>query len=60
MTSVSLMYDAGHPKPVLCDDLEEWGEEGDEKGNFHKMGIFMWFIFFFVWEKRKLRKFGVF
>ena len=22
------MYDAGHPKPVLCDNLEGWDGEG--------------------------------
>ena len=22
------MYEAGHPKPVLCDSLEGWGGEG--------------------------------
>ena len=26
------MYDAGNPKPVLCDNLEEWEGEGDGKG----------------------------
>ena len=56
IASGSLMCDAGHPKPVLCDDLEEWGEEGDEKGNFHKMGIFMWFIFFFCMGEKKTKK----
>ena len=28
----SLMYDAGHPKPVLCDNLEGQGVEGGSKG----------------------------
>ena len=28
MTSVSVMCDAGHPKPVLADNLEGWGGEG--------------------------------
>ena len=28
MTTVSLMYDTGHPKLVLCDNLEGWGGEG--------------------------------
>ena len=32
ITSGSLMYDAGNPKPVLCDNLEEWEGEGDGKG----------------------------
>ena len=26
------MYDAGNPKPVLCDNLEGWDREGGEKG----------------------------
>ena len=28
MTSASLMHKAGHPGPVLCDNLEGWGGEG--------------------------------
>ena len=28
MTSESLIYDTGHPKPVLCNNLEGWGGEG--------------------------------
>ena len=39
-TSVSLMYDAGHPKPVLCDNLE--GQvAGRWKGHMYNYG---WFI----------------
>ena len=30
MTTVSLMYDTGHPKLVLCDNLE--GEDGKGGG----------------------------
>ena len=41
---------------MLRDDLEEWGEEGDEEGNFHKMGIFMWFIYFFCMGEKKTKK----
>ena len=26
------MYDAGNPKPLLCDNLEEWKEEGSRNG----------------------------
>ena len=26
------MYDAGNPKPMLCDNLEGWGGEGDRRG----------------------------
>ena len=32
MTSVSSMYEAGHPKPVLWDSLEGWGGEGGGRG----------------------------
>ena len=26
-----MLYDAGNPKPVLCDNLEEWDGEGDKR-----------------------------
>ena len=29
MTSASLMHEAGHSKPVLWDNPEGWGGEGD-------------------------------
>ena len=32
MASGNLLYDAGNPKPVLCDNLEGWKEEGGERG----------------------------
>ena len=32
MTSVSSMYEAGHPKPVLWAKLEGWGGEGGGRG----------------------------
>ena len=32
MTSANLMYEAGHSKPVVWDNLEGWGEEGNMKG----------------------------
>ena len=28
MTNASSMHDAGHPKPVLWDNLDGWGGEG--------------------------------
>ena len=28
IASGSLVYEAGHPKPVLCDNLERWDGEG--------------------------------
>ena len=30
-----LMYEAGHPKPVLCDKLEGWG--GERSGGVFRM-----------------------
>ena len=32
MTSVNSMHEAGHSKPVLWDNLEEWGGEGGGRG----------------------------
>ena len=32
MTSASSMHEAGHSKPVLWDNPEGWGGEGDERG----------------------------
>ena len=32
IASGSLMYDAGNPKPVLCDNLEGQGGEGGVRG----------------------------
>ena len=32
MTNVSLMHEAGHPKPVLWDNPEGWGGEGGGGG----------------------------
>ena len=32
ISSASLMYEAGHPKLVLCDNLEGWGGEGGGRG----------------------------
>ena len=29
IASGNLMYDIEHPKPVLCDNMEGWGVEGD-------------------------------
>ena len=33
MTNASSMHDAGHPKPVLWDNLEGWGREGGGRGH---------------------------
>ena len=32
LASGSSMYDAGNPKPVLCDNLEGWDGEGGGRG----------------------------
>ena len=32
ITSASSMHEAGHPKPVLCDNLERWDGEGLGRG----------------------------
>ena len=32
IASGSLMYDTGNPKPVLWDNLQEWGREGGGRG----------------------------
>ena len=46
IASGNLMYDAGHPKPVLCDSLEGWGGEHagrrvQERGHTFPYGRFM-------------------
>ena len=36
------MYDAGSPKPVLCDNLEGWSGEGTRgRGHMHTYGQLM-------------------
>ena len=39
MANGSSMYDAGNPKPVLCDNLEEWDAEGGGRGAQEGGGI---------------------
>ena len=43
------MFDAGNPKPVLCDNLEEWGV-GVGRG-FRREGthVYLWVIHVDVW-----------
>ena len=47
MTSGSLMYDAGQPKPMLCGNVEGWGWEGmcegdsGGRGHVYAYGPFM-------------------
>ena len=32
ITSASLIFEAGHPEPVLCSNLEGWGRDGGVRG----------------------------
>ena len=45
ITSVSLMYGTGHPKSVLCDNLERWVGR-DVGGMFRMEGthVYLWLI----------------
>ena len=51
MTSASLMHEAGHSKPVLWDNPEEWvGREVG--GRFRTWGhVHPWLIHVEVWKK---------
>ena len=46
IASGSLVYEAGHPKPVLCDNLEKWDGEGDGGGRFKRESthVYLWLI----------------
>ena len=35
IASGSLLYDSGHPKLVLCDNLEGWAGEGAVRGSLY-------------------------
>ena len=52
ITSSSLMYDSGHPKPMLCDHLEGWGV-GKVGGGIRMEGtrVCLWPIHVDVWQK---------
>ena len=46
------MYEAGHPKPVLCDKLEVWG--GERSGGVFRMEeteVYLYPIHVDVWQK---------
>ena len=43
------MYDAGNPKPMLCDNLEGWG--GEESGRRVQEGRHIWLIHDDAWQK---------
>ena len=49
--SESLMYGSGHPKLVLCDNLEGWSGEGGGRG-FRTEGThaYLWLIHTDVWQ----------
>ena len=50
----SLLYDSGSSNPMLCDDLEGWGEEGCEVGGrFEREGAYscLWLIHVDIWQK---------
>ena len=46
------MYDTGNPKPALCDNLTEWGDEGSG-GGFTREGTYvcLTLIHVDVWQK---------
>ena len=46
------MYDAGNPKPVLCNNLEGWGGEGGGRG-LQEWGthVCLWPIHVDVWQR---------
>ena len=52
MTSASLLYDAGHPKPELSDNLERSGGEGGGRGVQNGWThVHLWLIHIDVWQK---------
>ena len=48
MSSASLMHGIGHPKQVLWDNPERWGERGGQDSGTH---IHPWLIHVDVWQK---------
>ena len=52
MTSESSMYEAGHPKWVLWEDLEGWSREGGVGGRVQDGGYtcILWLIHADVWQ----------
>ena len=52
LASLSLMHEAGHSKPVLWDNSEGWGGEGDGRGvSDEGTPVHMWLIHVDVWQK---------
>ena len=38
------MYDAGNPKPVLCDNLEGWESGRERGGGFKREGTYIYLM----------------
>ena len=53
MMSASLTHEAGHSKPVLWENAEEWGGEGDLRGvqDGGVTHVYPWLIHADVWQK---------
>ena len=52
MTSASLLYPAGHPKPGICDNLDRSGGEGGGSGFQNGWThVYLWPIHTDVWQK---------
>jgi len=46
------MYDAGHPKPMLCDNLEGMGQRGRwREGSRGRGYMYVYSIHVDVWQK---------
>jgi len=52
IASGSLMCKSGHPRSVLCDNLEGWGGEEGRRG-FRREGtcVYLWPIYTAIWQK---------
>ena len=52
MTSENSMYEAGHPKLVLCDNPEGWdGVGGGGRSRMQGTDVYLWSIRVDVWQK---------
>ena len=51
MTSLSLMHETGHSKPVHWDDPEGWDGEGGGGGSGWGTHVHPWLIHVNVWQK---------
>ena len=51
MTSASSMHEAGHPRPVLWDNVEGGGGEGGGRGlQDGETHVYLWQIHVNVWQ----------